>query len=413
MEEPIPKEREGSGSVARAKGEKQLLVESGHPSACDRVLAAFRGDDPGGVIWQPRLEYWYEANRRLGTLPEPLTDASLIDVYDYCGASVRYFTLPLQQRHRRVEVTREWESDRRLRITWRTPQGALTELRQYDVFKLSWHNLEWQVEQPEDFAILEAVLEDEEWVWDQDAYEEDLDRVGERGCPQFFFRRSPIQSLFIDRMGYEPAIHALYEEPGLIRRYVRASVKADDALYEALCQSPVPILNLGENIDAALNPPPIWHEHLAPYYARRIDQLHEAGKIVHIHVDGSMRALLPHLRACAWDGLEAATPQPQGDVSLEEIKQLVGEDRVLLDGIPALYFLPDLYPVEELVDCVRRIVQLFYPRVILGISDELPPDADIGRVRLVGRLVADMVQGPGQGRHFKRTLAKTDANGCP
>ena len=379
------------GSAPHADGEGQLMAEPPHPSPCERVLAVFQGDDPGGVIWQPRLEYWYEANRRGGTLPEPLTDASLMDVYDYCGASVRYFTRPLRQGYRSVEVTREWETDRRLRITWRMPQGALTELRQYDAFKLSWHNLEWQVERPEDFAILEAVLEDEEWVWDQEAYEADLARVGERGCPQFFFRRSPIQSLFLDRMGYEPAIHALYEEPDLIRRYVRAASRADDALYDILCNCPTPMLNLGENIDAALNPPPMWREHLLPYYVRRIDQLHEAGKVVHMHVDGTMRGLLPHLRACPWDGLEAATPEPQGDVSLTEIKQVVGEDRVLLDGIPALTFLPDLYPVEELVDCVRRIVQLFYPRLVLGVSDELPPDADIERVRLVGRLVRDMV----------------------
>jgi hypothetical protein len=384
-------ERDDPVNAPRVGEAGQLQSESVRPNACERILAAFQGDDPGGVIWQPRLEYWYEANRRVGTLPEPLTDASLMDVYDYCGASVRYFTSPLRQQYRRVEVTRDWESDRRLRITWRTGRGALTELRQYDAFKLSWHNLEWQVERPEDFAILEAVLEDEAWVWDQGVYEADLAWVGGRGCPQFFFRRSPIQSLFIDRMGYEPAIHAMYEEPDLIRRYVRAASRADDGLYDVLCNCPVPMLNLGENIDATLNPPPMWREHLLPYYVRRIDQLHEAEKIVHIHVDGSMRALLPHLRACPWDGLEAATPEPQGDVSLRAIKEVVGDDRVLLDGIPALTFLPDLYPVEELVDCVRRIVQLFYPRLILGVSDELPPDADIERVRLVGELAANLV----------------------
>jgi len=359
---------------------------SHEPDFCERILAVFSGRAANGLIWQPRLEYWYEANLRQGTLPGPLMDASLMDVYDYCGASVRYFTLPLRQRFRSVEVTREWETESRLRITWRTPRGALTELRRYDVHKLSWHNLEWQLEKPEDFAILEFVLQDEVWDWDQGDYEADLARVGGRGCPQFFFRRSPIQSLFLDRMGYEQAIHAMYERPDLIERYVRTASTADDALYDVLCACPVPVLNLGENIDATLNPPPMWKEYLLPYYVRRITQLHEAGKIVHIHVDGSMHSLLPHLRECAWDGLEAATPRPQGDVSLEEIRGAVG-DRVLLDGIPAVLFLPDLYPLERLEACARRVVELFHPRLILGISDELPPDADIERVRLIGEMV--------------------------
>jgi hypothetical protein len=36
-------------------------------------------------------------------------------------------------------------------------------------------------------------------------------------------------------------------------------------------------------------------------------------------------------------------------------------------------------------------VDLFYPRLVLGISDEIPPDADIERVRLIGQLVQELV----------------------
>ncbi len=160
-------------------------------------------------------------------------------------------------------------------------------------------------------------------------------------------------------------------------------------MYEALCQSPVQILNFGENIDAAMDPPPIWSEHLVPYYCQRVEQLHTADKFVHIHVDGAMKPLLPHLRDCSWDGIEAATPLPQGDVTLEEIKEALG-DRVLLDGIPALYFLPS-FSTETLIEGLKQVVELFYPRLVLGISDEIPPDGDIERVRLVGELVQELV----------------------
>jgi len=68
-------------------------------------------------------------------------------------------------------------------------------------------------------------------------------------------------------------------------------------------------------------------------------------------------------------------------------------DLVLLDGIPALCFVPALYSylVDELVSCTKKLVDLFYPRLVLGISDEIPPDADIERVRLVGELVQELV----------------------
>jgi hypothetical protein len=66
-------------------------------------------------------------------------------------------------------------------------------------------------------------------------------------------------------------------------------------------------------------------------------------------------------------------------------------DLILLDGIPALYFLPEQYSAEGLVERVKQVVDLFHSRLILGISDEIPPDDDIERVQLVGDLVQELV----------------------
>lgn len=360
-------------------------------------LAIFRGEDPGGVLWQPRLEYWYDVNKKRGTLPEQLKEAGLLDVYDYCHASVRYFTKPLRLRYKNVRASQQrcpelaegWEEKKRLRRTWETPVGTLTDVMHYDEWNLSAYNTEYKLKSPEDFKVLEFMLQDEEWYWDQEEYEQDLQRVGERGSPQFFFRRSPIQGLFIEHMGFEKTVYTMYDHPALIQHYVEVASEADDAMYEVLRQSPVPILNFGENIDATMDPPPIWSEHLVPYYCQRVEQLHAAGKFVHIHVDGTMKPLLPRLEDCLWDGIEAATPLPQGDVTLEEIKGALG-DRVLLDGIPALYFLPS-FSTETLIECVKRVVELLHPRLVLGISDEMPPDGDIERVGLVGELVQELI----------------------
>lgn len=93
---------------------------------------------------------------------------------------------------------------------------------------------------------------------------------------------------------------------------------------------------------------------------------------------------MPCLKHLPFDGLEALTPQPQGDVSLEEMREHMG-DKVLLDGIPAVVFLPT-YSREELTSTVKRIVELFHPRLVLGISDELPEgcgDERMERVRMV------------------------------
>ena len=355
----------------------------------EKDLAIFQGKDPGGVLWQPRLEFWYAVNKKRGTLPKHLGDASLLDVYDYCRASVRYFVEGLRVQYKQVNVTEKMEDEKRLRRTWETPLGTLTDVLYYDEWNLSSHNTEYKLKKPEDFKILEFILQDEVWHWNRAAYEQSLEPIGERGAPQFYFRRSPLQGLFIEHMGFENTIYMMHDHPEVIRHYVEAASEADNAIYEVVCRCPVQILNLGENIDAFLDPPTIWHQHLIPYYRKRTEQLHAAGKFVHIHVDGAMKPLLPYLRDCPWHGIEAATPLPQGDVTLDEIKEALG-DLVLLDGIPALYFLPS-YAIETLVTCAKRLVELFYPRLVLGISDEIPPDGDIERVRLVGELAKELV----------------------
>jgi hypothetical protein len=361
---------------------------AGRRSFREMNLAIFRGEDPGGVLWQPRLEFWYDVNRKRGTLPERYAGASLLDLYDDCLASVRYFTWPLKVRQRSVRTREEWVGPKRLARYWETPVGTLREVVHYDEWDLSSYQDEYKVKTADDLAILEYIIQDQEWSWDQTTYEADLARVGERGAPQFYFRRSPLQGLFIEHMGFQPAIYALHDERDKVEHYLKVAAAADDAIYDLLCQGAEPIVNFGENIDAHMDPPTIWRQYHAPYYRRRLDQLHQAGKHVHIHIDGAMRPILGCIGECPFDGVEAATPEPQGDVTIEQIRQALG-DMVLLDGIPAVYFLPT-YPVEMLIECVQRLIALFYPRLVLGISDEIPPDGLIERVKLVGEMVADM-----------------------
>jgi hypothetical protein len=353
-------------------------------------LTVFRGQDPGGIIWQPRLEFWYRVNKKRNTMPPYLKDASLEEVYEYCRATKRYFGKGLKQRYRNVEETEEWLDQKRRRTTWKTPVGEIRQVFHYDDWGLSGHRTEYRVKTPDDFKVLQYMLEDEEWYWDQESYESDLARYGHLGVPSFFFRRSPIQGLFINNAGFERTIYLMNDHPRVIQEYTEHAAAADDAMFEVLKTCPVDLLNFGENIDAFMDPPPIWNDHLLPYYNKRVEELHNAGKFVYIHVDGAMKPLLPYLMDCPWDAIEAATPLPQGDVTLEEIRTALGDETVLVDGIPALYFLPS-YSEDDLIACTRRVVDLFYPKLILGISDEPPPDSDIERIRMVGELVKSLI----------------------
>ncbi|MBE0633870.1 hypothetical protein IH574_04810, partial [Candidatus Bathyarchaeota archaeon] len=78
-------------------------------------------------------------------------------------------------------------------------------------------------------------------------------------------------------------------------------------------------------------------------------------------------------------------PVPQGDVTLDEMKEGMG-DMFLRDGIPAVYMC-NWTPVKVLENYVMELMETFYPRLILGISDLLPSNGEIERVRLVKEMV--------------------------
>ncbi|MBE0698608.1 MAG: hypothetical protein IH586_16950, partial [Anaerolineaceae bacterium] len=199
--------------------------------------------------------------------------------------------------------------------------------------------------------------------------------VGERGEPFFWVPKSPYQALAQQRMRLEDLIYALVDCRGEVEDTMRVIDESYNSLYEQLTTSgKLHILNFGENLHEQLMSPRYFERYFIPFYEKRVGQLRQAGIFTHVHMDGYFHSLLSYLRHLPFDGLEALTPVPQGDVTLEEIKEHIG-DKILLDGIPAVYFM-STYSREELMQCVEKIVDLFHPNLILGVSDEVPEGAD-------------------------------------
>ena len=70
---------------------------------------------------------------------------------------------------------------------------------------------------------------------------------------------------------------------------------------------------------------------------------------------------------------------------MEETKAALG-DTFLLDGIPAVLF-DKTFSEQMLIDFTKKVIDLFAPNLILGISDEMSSNGDIERIRLVGEIV--------------------------
>lgn len=341
-------------------------------------LRVFQREPLPCVFFQPRFEPWFELHQRMGSLPPELQDKNVYDAYRALGVSMRYMHYsagspnPIEMRHIRPVETYSRKTNRGYFHVIKTPHGELATY--YGATDQGCRIIDFPVKTPEDLLKLEWYFRNVEYVFNADGFLQGAALMGDLGEPQFFVPRSPYQALALDWMQYEDLIYILYESPEKIMPVFNAINDSYDALYEGIVgNGSVRILNFGENVDGRLLSPSLFEQIHLPFYEKRAAQLRKAGIFTTMHLDGSLRAILPYLAELPVDGLEALTPTPQGDVTLEEIKAHVG-DKILVDGIPALYFMND-FPMETLQECVKNIVDLFGPSLVLGISDELPMGA--------------------------------------
>ncbi len=342
---------------------------------CDLNLDVAFGRAGGKVIWQPRILAWFTDRYFTKTpLPPRYEGRSEPDIYRDLGCSNRlyFFNDSFQNVDPPGVVRRDVQpDDTHITRVIETPAGTVTE--EVRVTPNSWYRIEekrW-IETPEDMRVFTWLMDHTDWRWDQPTYERVLAEWGRLGAPTMYMPRVNVQDLYINTMGVERGVWALYEWGGVVDDYFRALHGNHMRMIDVINASPIQLINFGDNLHNATLSPKLYEEYVLPAYLERCDKLHQAGKWVCSHWDGETKAILKYARTSGLDGIEAITPKPQGDVTLEEAKEALGDDIFLLAGIPAIYLDATLTDDD------------------LAVSDEMSSQGDIERIRLVGRIVDD------------------------
>lgn len=352
----------------------------------ERNLRIFKKVKGSGVLWQPRINNWFQLHVKEGTHLDRHAGKNILEVHNDLNASIRgymYYRKAFYPVYdSKVNYYEKNEENGILKI-FETPLGALTGF--YNRMREGYCWSKYFITNPEEIKIMLYILEGVRYKFDENIYGESCELVGEMCAAQTIVPRVGLQEININLMGLENAVYAFCDYPELMDRLQKTINSSYDSLFEAYCKSPVQILNFGDNIHCGINPPPIFEKYILPYYIQRSEQLHTAGKYITAHWDGSVKTLLKYAKMTGLDGIEAITPLPQGDVTLEETAEAL-EGMVLLDGIPAVYFLKT-YDMKVLEEYVYKIIEMFKDRLILGISDEMPGDGDIERVAFVSDII--------------------------
>ena len=363
-----------------------------------RVLNTYARKKIDRLVFSPRLYYWYDKNKlylerksdkdRPNKMPSYYLGKSQKEIYDFLGASPRYvyetFHFPLIKeeinKESNIDIRSEKGSKEKELITiYKTPIGTMKNISN------DGHLTDYPIKSLEDMKIMKYILNHTEFRFHDRNFKKAEAILGERGVPCTFFPRSPYMRLIVEYMGFPRTILFLKKYPSEVENFMNFISEWDDKMYDVLATSPLKVVNFGENIDANLAPPKYFERYLVPYYERRVKQFHQADKFCHIHMDGSLKDLLPYLADLPFDGLEGVTFEPQGDITFNEFRESIG-NKILLDGVPSIVFLPQ-YSMDYVRDYAQKVMELFSPNLILGVSDEMPPNGDMRKIEMIANMV--------------------------
>jgi methylmalonyl-CoA mutase cobalamin-binding domain/chain len=386
-----------------------------------RILSALRGEPVDRLPYVPRLDLWYLANATAGTLPRqhagrtmneiaraegwPLyhrfadnqLDAAFQPLYLHRGINVYYskdtvFDVVLPKD---VEVT-VVRSGPRTRVEYHTPLGAVSTTTHYDVDSQR-HGItipalvEHLIKTPQDYAPAGYLFEHMDVVPNFERFKRwAAQEIGEDGVPVAVgsFDASPFHLIqrdlsdatqfFIHYKDHYPQMRALAERIApLLEKCLRI-----------LRDSPAEVVWWGANFDDMLTFPPYFEQEIQPWIRRAAETMQGAGKLLLCHTDGENTGLMDLIRDSGMHIAESFCPAPMTKVTLEQYYRHWSPRLTLFGGIPSTVVLPGTSEAdfEAYMDQLFRAVAPGR-RIVLGVADEVPPQAVFSRLQRIGERV--------------------------
>lgn len=382
------------------------------------ITRAFAGEGTDSLPWVPRLDLWYLANKRAGTLPARYRDASLLELVDDMGwgfhAIVPNFkdlrdpsdeadralglynlwNMPYQTVLENVRRTVRVDGERTI-VVYETPRGTIRTVTVYDEAMRNAgitisHVAEHAIKGPQDYAAVGWLFENARVVPAYEGYARYADQVGDRGVAAAFvsLAGSPMHLVLRELMPFDSFYYALYDSRDELLDLAQKIAGYWRRVMEVVCDCPADVVFVGANYDAATTYPPFFDEHIKPWLREYAQRLHARGKYLLTHTDGENTGLLEHYLDSGIDIADSICPSPMTKLSIKDVRDSFQNRIAILGGIPSVSLLSSSMSDREFDEFVAMFFRQLGDgrRHVLGISDTTPPAAQWNRLVKLGEM---------------------------
>lgn len=359
----------------------------------ERMEAVLSGRPPDRIPWVPRLQLWYEAHRRTGTLPPRYQNLSLREIERDLGLGTpaRDGRI-MEERLESVEITTAREGALE-RVTHHTPVGSVETLIRHsddlDRLGLPGRIVSYPLKNPKDYAVWRWIVEHTHWVAAYDAYRAYDAEIGADGLPMVSVGDVPFHEWLEKLAGYEYGFYHLADFPQEVESLLELMWEVQrQRLWPVIAESPARFVLHGAHLSSQFTPPRFFRRYILPYYAELMPLLHERGIRVAMHADNDTSQILELIREAGWDVVECFVTAPMVPLTLERAREVWGNEVIIWGGLPSTLLSPSV-PEEAFRDYVNQLWEAIAPgdAFILGVADNVMPDSLIERIRWVSEQV--------------------------
>jgi methylmalonyl-CoA mutase cobalamin-binding domain/chain len=386
-----------------------------------RMLAAFRGEVVDRLPYVPRLDLWYLANSVSGTLPKQHAGRAQNEIARAEGWTV-YFRFadnildPEVQKmylHRGIGLfgTRDTlydfvmppdvevkvkRADGKIRVEYHTPVGMVGSTMYYDESSqrlgiTAPMIVDHLIQSPEDYGPAGYLFEHMGIVPNFERFERWVrEEMRDDGVAvaQGFMGASPVHQIQRDLIDPTQFYFHYTDHNSKMLELAGKMEHLFDKMLQILSASPAEVVWWGANYDDMLTYPPYFEKEITPWIRKASRQLGAAGKLVMCHTDGENEGLMDLIRDSGMHIAESICPTPMTKISLAEYYRRWSGHLTLCGGIPSTVLLPG----TSEADFEAYMDQLFKAvapgrRMLVGIADQVPPDAVFSRLQRIGERV--------------------------
>jgi hypothetical protein len=359
------------------------------------LLDLLDGKNPSQVVWTADLTYWIAGQPEEHRKEQDWeSEAGHLNLCRQLGCMPYYWYDRFwagEVTSSQVKITNTISGGLNRRV-WETPLGNMVEETQILQDGASQAITRYPVQSKDDLKILIYILEHSQ---SQPTNLEDYHKRMQfwekyDGLPSLALPRSPLPAFITEWAGVQNGIYLMMDEAELINRLLNLLEDLEENILEAICEIRPPLVHFPDNLTSEVYVP-FFDTHMAERYQRRVERLHNRGIRCAVHLDGTVKGMLPLLAETGIDAIEALTPSPAGDVDVEEMRTIARNNQVILwGGIPGVMFAPPFTWVEMEQQVKKTLHAWQGTPFILGTADQVPPDGDIEMVRLISDMVMDI-----------------------